>query len=48
MGLGPIVRHGIFDVPKSYGDKVAYFKKLSKEKVLDLFNKFKDFNSKSE
>ncbi len=25
-GLGPLFRHGLWDVPKSYGDALKYFK----------------------
>ncbi|MEY4440691.1 MAG: hypothetical protein RLY49_317 [Candidatus Parcubacteria bacterium] len=41
---GPIIRHNIFDVPESYGDNVEYFKGISGEFAINLFNKYKKFN----
>lgn len=43
---GPIIKHKIFDVPESYGNKITYFKKLDKDEVIKLFNQLKDCNSK--
>jgi len=37
-GLGPLFRHGLWDVPKSYGDALKYFKPPEQAKV-DAFVK---------
>jgi hypothetical protein len=43
---GPLFKHKIFDVPESYGDDVSYIKAISKEKALELYEKYKEFNIK--
>ena len=37
-GLGPLFRHGLWDVPKSYGEALKYFKPPEQAKV-DAFIK---------
>ena len=32
-GPGPLFRHGLWDVPESYGDKLRYFKRPEQSKV---------------
>lgn len=44
---GPLLKHRIFDIPKSYGDDVSFIKSVSKTKALKLYEKYKNFNVKS-
>jgi len=44
---GPLFKHKIFDVPESYGDDIFYVKKIAKEKVRELYEKYKKFNTKT-
>lgn len=41
---GPLVKHSLWDVPKSYGDNNFYLKAISPEKFIELYEKYKDFN----
>lgn len=43
---GPLFKHKIFDVPESYGNDILYVKAITKEKALELYKKYKDFNIK--
>lgn len=43
---GPLVKHNIFDIPKSYGNDISYAKSISKEKAEQLYLKYKKFNKK--
>ncbi|MEX2436818.1 MAG: hypothetical protein WD471_01480 [Candidatus Paceibacterota bacterium] len=43
---GPILIHGLFDVPLSYGNSVGYYEPIVKEKALKLYQKHKSFNRK--
>lgn len=38
-GLGPLFRHGLWDVPKSYGDALKYFKAPEQAEVDALINR---------
>ncbi|MBU1046383.1 hypothetical protein KKH36_01210 [Patescibacteria group bacterium] len=44
---GPLVKHNIFDVPRSYGDDIYYIKSISEDKAKQLYSKYKEFNKKS-
>ena len=39
-GIGLLWRHGLFEVPSSYGLNVRYFRPLSREVVLDVFYRY--------
>jgi len=41
---GPLIKHDLWDVPKSYGDNIFYLKAISSEKFLTLYEKYKDYN----
>lgn len=41
---GPLFRHKIFDVPESYGNDISYVKVITKERALELYEKYKNFN----
>ena len=43
---GPLVKHNLWDVPKSYGNDVFYLKAISMEKFTELYEKYKEFNVK--
>ncbi len=43
---GPLLKHKIFDIPKSYGSDIAYVKAMSKKRVAGLYEKYKKFNTK--
>jgi len=43
---GPLFRHKVLDVPESYGDDLSYIKSISKERAIELYNKYKEFNKK--
>lgn len=43
---GPLVRHGIFDVPASYGNDISYLEQIDKSRLEMLYWKYKDFNIK--
>ncbi len=45
---GPTLQHNIFDVPLSYSSEIKYIKKISKERALDLYHKYKNFNYKQQ
>lgn len=42
---GPTLRHKTFDVPKMYGDNVAYISQISKQKACQLYEKYKEWNT---
>lgn len=39
---GPLVKHSLWDVPKMYGEDTFYIKKISFERSLELYNKYKN------
>lgn len=41
---GPLLRHGIFDVPASYGSDISYIKAITPKKAKELYWGFKEFN----
>ena len=41
---GPLFKNKTFDVPESYGNDISYVKSISKEKALELYEKYKEFN----
>ena len=43
---GPLIKHGVWDVPQEYGDDVFYFKAISSEKAEELYKTYKQFNLK--
>lgn len=43
---GPLVRHRIFDVPRSYGDDISYAKAVSSARAKELYEQYKRYNIK--
>ncbi len=43
---GPLVKHGVWDVPAEYGDSVFYVKSITPERALELYEQHKTFNTK--
>jgi hypothetical protein len=38
---GQLLKHGIYDVPNIYGDKFSYYRSISKERALKLYQRYK-------
>ena len=43
---GPLVKHDLWDVPKSYGNNIFYLRVISSENFLELYQEYKIFNVK--
>lgn len=43
---GPLIKHDRWHVPAEYGSEVFYIKAITKEKVLELFDRYKTHNKK--
>lgn len=43
---GPLLRHGLKDVPNMYGDCIKYYKSIPKERAEEFYWKYKAFNTK--
>lgn len=39
-GKGHLWRHGVFEIPQSYGDTVRFFHDISKEEYIQAFHEY--------
>ena len=44
---GPLLKHKIIKIPESYGNDISYVKAITKEKAIKLYERYKNFNTKS-
>lgn len=42
---GPTIRHDLWNVPSAYGNSVLFVQPLDRQKVLSLYEKYKEFNT---
>ena len=44
---GPLIKHNLWDVPAEYGNDVFYLKGITKDRAIDLYLIYKEFNLKT-